>query len=87
MPLQEGELRSERNALRIVWARMKERPLEERKERKRMPGEPEFNPELPSDEIIEEGRRSSLFLGLIIGGVVVAVGVVAYLLFGKYLVF
>lgn len=61
--------------------------MEERKERKRMPGEPEFNPELPSDEIIEEGRRSSLFLGLIIGGVVVAVGVVAYLLFGKYLVF
>ena len=52
-----------------------------------MPGEPEFKPDLPSDETIEEGRRSSLVLGLIIGGVVVAVGVIAYLLFGKYLTF
>lgn len=45
-----------------------------------------FKSELPSEEEIEEGRRSSLFLGLIIGGAVVAVGIIAYLLFGKYLV-
>lgn len=51
-----------------------------------MPGEPEFNPELPSEDAIEEGRRSSLLIGLIIGGIVVAVGVIAYLLFGKYFV-
>ncbi len=50
-----------------------------------MPGEPEFNSDLPSEETIEEGRRSSLVLGLIIGGVVVGVGIIAYLLFGKYL--
>lgn len=52
-----------------------------------MPGEPEFKPDLPSEETIEEGRRSSLVLGLIIGGVVVGVGILAYLLFGKYLTF
>lgn len=52
-----------------------------------MPEEPEFSSELPSEETIEEGRRSSLILGLIIGGAVIAVGVIAYLLFGKYLVF
>lgn len=52
-----------------------------------MPGEPEFKPDLPSDEVIEEGRRSSVVLGLIIGGIVVGVGIVAYLLFGKYLTF
>jgi len=52
-----------------------------------MAQEPEFKPELPSEEEIEEGRKSSLFLGLIIGGAVIGVGVVAYLLFGKYLTF
>ena len=61
--------------------------MEKNEERKRMPGEPEFKPELPTEEQIEEGRRGSLFLGLIIGAVVVAVGIVAYLIFGKYLVF
>lgn len=60
---------------------------ETNKERKRMPGEPEFSPELPSEKQIEEGRRSSLFIGLIIGAVVVGVGIIAYLIFGKYLVF
>ncbi len=60
--------------------------MEEREGRKRMPGEPEFKPDLPSEETIEEGRRSSLVLGLIIGGVVVGVGILAYLIFGKYLV-
>ncbi|MBR3326726.1 MAG: hypothetical protein IKG22_05325 [Atopobiaceae bacterium] len=60
--------------------------MESSEERKRMPGEPEFNPELPSEDAIEEGRRSSLLIGLIIGGIVVAVGVIAYLLFGKYFV-
>lgn len=86
MSLQEEELRSVGNALCVVQP-VKEQLLEEQKERKRMPGEPEFNPELPSDEVIEEGRRSSLVLGLVIGVVVVAVGVVAYLIFGKYLTF
>ncbi len=52
-----------------------------------MATEPDFKSELPTDEEIEEGRRSSLVLGLIIGGAVVAVGVIAYLLFGKYLTF
>ncbi|MDO4806761.1 MAG: hypothetical protein Q4A07_05880 [Coriobacteriales bacterium] len=61
--------------------------MKQNEEHKRMPGEPEFNPELPSEEVIEEGRRSSVMLGLIIGGVVVGVGIVAYLLFGKYLGF
>ncbi len=46
-----------------------------------------YSSELPSEEEIEEGRRSSLFVGLIIGGVVVAFGIVCYLLFGKYLTF
>lgn len=61
--------------------------MESSEEHKRMPGEPEFNSELPSEDAIEEGRRSSLFIGLVIGGVVVAIGIIAYLLFGKYLVF
>lgn len=61
--------------------------MEKSEERKRMPGEPEFKPELPSEEEIEEGRRGSLFLGLIIGAIVVGVGIIAYLIFGKYLVF
>lgn len=52
-----------------------------------MAGEPDFNNKLPTEQEIEEGRKSSLFLGLIIGGIVVAVGVVGYLIFGKYLVF
>ncbi|MBO7675274.1 MAG: hypothetical protein J6S63_09750 [Atopobiaceae bacterium] len=59
--------------------------MQHSEERKRMPGEPEFNSDLPSEETIEEGRRSSLVLGLIIGGVVVGGGIIAYLLFGKYL--
>ena len=46
-----------------------------------------YSSELPSEEEIEEGRKSSLIVGLIIGGMVVAVGIIAYLLFGKYLVF
>ncbi len=49
--------------------------------------EPDFNSKLPTEEEIEEGRRGSLVLGLIIGGVVIAVGVIAYLVFGKYLTF
>ena len=61
--------------------------MEQQEERKRMPGEPEFKPDLPSEETIEEGRRSSVVLGLIIGGLVVAVGIVAYLIFGKFLTF
>lgn len=61
--------------------------MDQSEERKRMPGEPEFNPDLPSEDTIEEGRRSSLFLGLIIGGIVVAVGILAYLVFGKFLPF
>lgn len=52
-----------------------------------MSKEPEYKSELPSEEVIEKGRRSSVVLGLIIGGVVVAVGVIAYLLFGKSLGF
>lgn len=52
-----------------------------------MPGEPEFNPKLPTEEQIEEGRRSSMVIGLVIGGLVVAVGIVCYLIFGKYLGF
>lgn len=61
--------------------------MEQREEHKRMPGEPEFKTDLPSEEVIEEGRRSSLVLGLIIGGLVIGIGVIAYLVFGKYLVF
>lgn len=60
---------------------------EENGERKRMPGEPEFNSKLPTEKQIEEGRRSSMILGLVIGGLVVVVGVVCYLIFGKYLTF
>ena len=60
---------------------------QEGEERKRMPGEPEFNPKLPTEEQIEEGRRSSMILGLIIGGLVVVVGIVCYLIFGKYFTF
>ena len=52
-----------------------------------MTKEPDFNNELPTEEQIEEGRKSSLFVGLILGGVVVGVGVIAYLIFRKYLVF
>lgn len=52
-----------------------------------MAAEPDFNKKIPSEEAIEEGRRSSLVVGLIIGGAVIAVGVIAYLIFGKYLVF
>lgn len=51
-----------------------------------MSKDPDFTDELPDEETIETGRRSSVLLGLIIGGVVIAVGVIAYLLFGKYLV-
>ena len=60
---------------------------QEGEERKRMPGEPEFNPKLPTEEQIEEGRRSSMVIGLVIGGLVVVVGIVCYLIFGKYLGF
>lgn len=60
---------------------------EENGERKRMPGEPEFNSKLPTEKQIEEGRRSSMILGLVIGGLVVVVGIVCYLIFGKYLTF
>lgn len=51
-----------------------------------MSDEPVYKDELPDEETIEEGRKSSLVLGLIIGAVVIGVGVLAYLLFGKYLV-
>ncbi len=61
--------------------------MDQSKERKRMPGEPEFNPDLPSEDAIEEGRKSSLVLGLVIGAIVVGIGIVACLLFGKYLTF
>ena len=61
--------------------------MEQQEEHKRMPGEPEFKPDLPSEETIKEGRRSSVVLGLIIGGLVVAIGVIAYLIFGKFLTF
>ena len=47
----------------------------------------DYNDELPSEETIEEGRKSSLVLGLIIGGVIVGIGILGYLLFGKYLTF
>ncbi len=47
----------------------------------------EYSSELPSEEQIEEGRKGALFIGLVIGGVVVVVGIVAYLLFGKYFTF
>ena len=56
-------------------------------ERKRMPGEPEFNSKLPTEEQIEEGRRGSMIIGLVIGGLVVVVGIICYLIFGKYLAF
>ena len=46
-----------------------------------------YSSKLPTEEEIEEGRRSSLLVGIIIGAVVVAVGIIAYLIFGKYLVF
>lgn len=52
-----------------------------------MPNDYEFKSELPTQEEIEAGRRHSLFLGLIVGGIVVAVGIVAYLLFAKYVTF
>ena len=52
-----------------------------------MSSEPEYNSELPSEDQIEEGRKSSLFIGLIIGGAIVAIGIIFYLLFGKYLTF
>lgn len=61
--------------------------MQQNEGQKRIPGEPEFKSELPSEETIEEGRRSSLVLGLIIGGIVVGVGILAYVLFGKYLTF
>ena len=61
--------------------------IEESGERKRMPGEPEFNSKLPTEEQIEEGRRGSMIIGLAIGGLVVLVGIICYLIFGKYLAF
>ncbi len=60
---------------------------QESEERKRMPGEPEFKSKLPTEEQIEEGRRSSMVIGLIIGALVVVLGIVCYLIFGKYLAF
>ncbi len=51
-----------------------------------MPNNTEFSSKIPTEDEIEEGRKSSLLVGLIIGGVVVAVGIIAYLIFGKYLV-
>ena len=48
-----------------------------------MANEPEFNSELPSEETIEEGRKSSLIVGLIIGAAIVAVGLIAWLIFGS----
>jgi hypothetical protein len=59
----------------------------QQEESKRMPGEPEFRPDLLSEETIEEGRRSSVVLGLIIGGLVVGVGIIAYMVFSKFLTF
>lgn len=47
----------------------------------------DFSTELPSDEQLHEGRKSALFIGLVVGGIVVAVGVIAYLVFGKFLPF
>ena len=61
--------------------------MEQQEERKRMPGEPEFRPDLPSEKTIEEGRRSSVVLALIIGGLVVGVGIIAYLVLNKFLPF
>lgn len=52
-----------------------------------MADDPEYSSQLPTEKEIEEGRRSSLVVGLIIGGIVVALGIIAYLIFGKYLVF
>lgn len=52
-----------------------------------MSEEPEFSSKLPTEEQIEEGRKGSLFIGLIIGAIVVVIGIVAYLIFGKYLTF
>ena len=46
----------------------------------------EYSSKLPSEEEIEEGRRGSLMLGIIVGAVVIGVGIIAYLIFGKYLV-
>ena len=51
-----------------------------------MPKDSEYSSKLPTEEEIEEGRKSSLMFGLVIGGVVIAVGIIAYLVFGKYLV-
>lgn len=52
-----------------------------------MDDDSEFSSKIPSEETIEEGRRGSLMVGLIVGGIVVAIGIIAYLIFGKYLVF
>lgn len=51
-----------------------------------MSDEPDFADKLPTADEIEEGRKGSLMLGILIGGAVVATGIIAYLLFGKYLV-
>lgn len=44
--------------------------------------EPEFLSELPSEEEIEEGRKSSLIVGLLIGAAIVAAGLILFFLFG-----
>lgn len=52
-----------------------------------MSKDPDFQDELPSEENIEEGRRNSLVLGIVMGAVVVAVGIIAYLIFGRTFTF
>lgn len=50
-----------------------------------MSTEPDFKSELPSEETIEEGRKSSLIVGLLIGAAIVAAGLILFLLFGNKL--
>ena len=48
-----------------------------------MSDEPEFSSKLPTEEEIEEGRKSSLIIGIIIGAIVVGVGFLLYFFFGR----
>ena len=45
--------------------------------------EPEFSSELPTEEEIHEGRKTSLIIGIVVGALVVALGVVFYFMFGR----
>ena len=48
-----------------------------------MSKEPDFSSELPTEEEIEEGRKNSLIIGIVIGAIVVGLGFLAYFVFGR----